>query len=83
MSDLHNLLIERVTRLESDYQPFGKVQRWEKEDEEYPDCSMGCKHYKTLSGELGADWGVCTNIHAKRFSLLTFEHQTGKGCFEK
>jgi len=83
MSDLHNLLIERVTRLESDYQPFGKVERWEKEDEEYPDCSMGCKHYKTLSGELGADWGVCVNPNSRRFAFLTFEHQAGKDCFEK
>lgn len=83
MSDLHYLLIDKVKRLESDYHPFGKVERWEKEDEDYPDCSMGCKHYRKLEGELGFDWGVCINKESPRFSLLTFEHQAGKNCFEK
>lgn len=82
MSDLHYLLIDKVTRQDSDYQPFGKVKRWEKEDEEYPDCSMGCKYYIKLEGELGSDWGICSNKDSKRFSLLTFEHQAGKGCYQ-
>jgi len=40
-------------------------------------------HYKTLPGELGADWGVCINKNAPRFGLLTFEHQAGLDCFER
>lgn len=82
MSDLHQSLIQTVIRCETDYHPFGKVKRWEKEDEEYPDCSMGCKYYIKLEGKMGADWGVCSNKHSKRFSLLTFEHQAGKSCFQ-
>lgn len=81
--NLHEELMFVVVRLLSDYEPFGKVKRWEKDDEEYPDCSMGCKHYKTLSGELGADWGVCINRESRRFGFLTFEHQAGKNCFER
>ena len=44
---------------------------------EAADCSCGCKHYVTLAGALGADWGVCTNPWSPRAGLLTFEHQ---GC---
>jgi len=32
--------------------------------------------------ELAYDWGVCSKQGAPRAGLLTFEHQTGKGCFE-
>lgn len=81
-SELHNELMHVVVRLNSDYYPFGLVDRWKDEEQSYPDCSMGCKHFKTLSGELGADWGVCTNRNSKRFGFLTFEHQAGKDCFE-
>ena len=28
------------------------------------------------------DWGVCSKLGAPRAGLLTFEHQTGRGCFE-
>lgn len=80
--ELHEELMHVVVRLPSDYYPYGLVDRWKDEDQPYPDCSMGCKHYKTLSGELGADWGVCTNRESKRFGFLTFEHQAGKDCFE-
>lgn len=80
--NLHEELMFVVVRLLSDYKPFGNVERWADKDKNYPDCSMGCKHFKTLSGELGADWGVCTNRKAKRFGFLTFEHQAGFDCFE-
>ena len=53
MSNLHEELMFNVVKLSSDYKPFGKVERWENENEEYPDCSMGCKHYRKLEGELG------------------------------
>ncbi|NBW57713.1 hypothetical protein EBR43_08010 [bacterium] len=82
MSELHDKLIEKTVRLNSDYHPFGELDRWKNEEENYPDCSMGCKHYRTLQGELGADWGVCVKITSPRFGLLTFEHQAGKDCFE-
>lgn len=80
--DLHNELMFVVVKLPNDYEPFGKVKRWEDPNKEYPDCSMGCKFYKTLSGELGQDWGVCVNRSSYRFGLLTFEHQAGKECFK-
>ncbi|MGH7577399.1 MAG: DUF3027 domain-containing protein, partial [Longimicrobiales bacterium] len=41
------------------------------------DCSSGCQFYLPLDGELGADWGVCTNPASHRAGKLTFEHQ---GC---
>jgi len=83
MSELHEELLHVVVRLPKDYDPFGDVKRWENPEENYPDCSMGCKYYKTLSGELGSDWGVCVNRNSHRFGFLTFEHQAGKDCFEK
>ena len=30
-----------------------------------------------IKGELGNDWGVCSNRNSHRYGLLTFEHQ---GC---
>ena len=38
----HDHLLEIVVKKEEDYEPFGKVIRWENENENYPDCSMGC-----------------------------------------
>jgi len=78
---LHEDLINRVTRLPADYDPFGTVKRWEDENKNYPDCSMGCKYFKALEGELGMDWGVCVKQNNYRFGLLTFEHQAGFDCF--
>lgn len=76
----HNYLVDNIVikKLE-DYQPWGKVKRWENEDQGYPDCSMGCKYYLKLQGNFGNDWGVCSNIKSHRCGLLTFEHQ---GCLE-
>jgi hypothetical protein len=79
----HSDLLEVMTKLSSDYKPWGDVERWADESKNYPDCSMGCLHYKTLVGELGADWGVCINKSSPRFGLLTFEHQAGLNCFEQ
>ena len=52
----HNHLLKILIKKEEDYEPFGKVIRWENESEYYPDCSMGCKYFNKLDGELGADW---------------------------
>ena len=73
----HDYLLEMVKRLPEDYKPFGELERWANPEEEYPDCSMGCKYFIELKGELGNDWGVCCNKNSHRYSLLTFEHQ---GC---
>jgi len=80
--NLQTVLRKRAT----DYLPWGKVKRWENEKEDYPDCSMGCKHFKPLYNAkttVDCDFGVCTNSKSPRCGLLTFEHQAGKGCFEK
>lgn len=71
-----------VKRLPTDYTDYGgTVERW-KDGDDYPDCSGGCRWFATLEGDLGYDWGVCTKVGAPRQGLLTFEHQTGRGCFE-
>jgi len=82
-NELHNELMHVVVRLPQDYEPFGTVKRWEDDNKNYPDCSMGCRYYKPLKGELGQDWGVCVNRNNYRFGLLTFEHMSGVTCFEK
>ena len=68
---MHNRLLQVVRRLDSDYEPFGRAER------EGSDCSCGCRHFVKLAGEVGDDWGVCTNPESSRAGLLTFEHQ---GC---
>jgi hypothetical protein len=37
---------------------------------------LHCRHYVELSGELGADWGACTNEHSQYDGKLVFEHWT-------
>ena len=81
--DLHSHLLKIIQTLPSDYKPWGSVERWEDENQSYPDCSSGCKHYLILEGDLGYDWGVCSNKNSPRAGLLTFEHQAGYGCFEQ
>lgn len=81
--ELHNELMHVVVRLPQDYEPFGSVKRWEDPDKSYPDCSMGCKYYRLLEGDLGQDWGICVNRNNYRFGFLTFEHQAGFSCFKK
>ena len=77
MSRLHDHLWGICKKLPGDYDPWGKVIRWEDDNQAYPDCSGGCKWYLTLEGRIGADWGVCANPYSHRAGLLTFEHQ---GC---
>jgi len=79
----HAHLLSIVPRLPTDYSDYGgEVVRWAEDDAAYPDCSCGCLWAAWLSGTLGGDWCVCTNPQAPRRGLLTFEHQTGKDCFE-
>lgn len=77
----HADLLMIVKKLPTDYDGFGDVQRWAYGDN-YPDCSCGCRWAAWLGGSLGTDWCVCTKPGAPRQGLLTFEHQTGRGCFE-
>jgi hypothetical protein len=78
----HAHLLGIVARLPSDYSDYGgAVERWADADGAYPDCSCGCLWAAWLAGTLGGDWCVCTNPHAPRRALLTFEHQTGADCF--
>ena len=77
MDDEHNHLLRIVTKLRGDFQPMGSIDR---DCGAYRgDCSCGCKFYIPLKGELGNDWGVCSNPESKRCGLLTFEHQ---GCLD-
>ena len=72
-----------VKILPTDYSDYGgSVVRWEYEGVDYPDCSCGCRWFLPLEGALSTDWGVCNNPDAPRAGLLTFEHQTGRGCYE-
>jgi hypothetical protein len=75
----HDQLLSVCIYLPDDYTPYGSLQRWEHEEQGYPDCSCGCRWYVKLAGELGDDWGVCTNPRSHRTGLLTFEHQ---GCLQ-
>jgi hypothetical protein len=75
----HHRLLRLVKELPQDYQPWGNIDR-ENVDGKGKfgfDCSCGCKYYRELDGQLGMDWGVCTNPKSHRVGLLTFEHQ---GC---
>jgi len=70
---------QSVKTLESDYSDYGgNIVRWETNDN-YPDCSCGCKYF----WKLDSDWGVCLKQQTPRAGLLTFEHQAGYQCFEK
>ena len=74
---LHWRLFAEVVDLDPrDWSPYGLLDR-DHPDVSGADCSVGCKHYLTLPGELGFDWGVCTNPASHRVGRLTFEHQ---GC---
>ena len=82
MSIKHEQLCGLAPVLPTDYTDYGgKVERW-KDGDDYPDCAAGCRWFVPLQGRLGMDWGVCAKRNAPRAGLLTFEHQTGRGCFE-
>ena len=73
-----------VKVLPTDYTDYGgEVERWADETGDYPDCGSSCRWFAPLAGGLGMDWGVCANPNAPRAGLLTWEHQTGRGCFER
>jgi hypothetical protein len=74
--DRHSALHDVVKRLPSDFEPYGERSR---DDEWGPDCSVGCRWFIALEGELRHDWGICHNPASPRCGLLTFEHQ---GCRE-
>jgi len=72
-------LPDAITILKSDYADYGgEVVRWENPDEDYPDCSGGCKWF----AKVDSDFGICRKPDGPREGLLTFEHQAGKDCFE-
>ena len=79
----HARLIALMPRRPEDYEPWGDVERYADPDLGYPDCSGGCKWASWLENELGGDWCVCTNPKSHRVGLLTYEHQSGFGCFEQ
>ncbi len=70
---MHEHLWTLCRRLPSDFQPYGLRDR--DAEECWQNCSCGCRHYLPLRGELGYDWGVCSNARSPRAGLLTFEHQ--------
>jgi len=70
---MHNKFLKIVRTLETDYEPYGKVER------DVSDCSCGCRHFAKLAGQVGEEWGVCSNPESARAGLLTLEHQ---GCTE-
>ena len=77
-----------VRVLPTDYSDYGgMVERWADETLDYPDCSSGCKYWRPLHDlerdSADGDWGVCLNKNSLRAGLLTWEHQTGRDCFEK
>ena len=63
---MHEKLLKIVRTLETDYEPYGKVER------DSSDCSCGCRHFVKLAGDVGEEWGVCANPEAARAWLLTF-----------
>jgi len=72
---LHKKLLELIViKVSSDFEPFGSRSRQENWG---PDCSCSCKFFLKLEGDLGSDWGVCSNHQSPRKGLLTHEHQ---GC---
>jgi len=76
MRTTHEHLWTLVKRLPSDFEPYGQRDR---EEDEGPDCSCGCRHFHPLAGERAYDWGICTSPRSPRASLLTFEHMGCKG----
>jgi hypothetical protein len=78
-----NDLFQCLRVLSTDYEDYGgKVHRWADPDQDYPDCSAGCKFFVPLADPYRCDWGVCSKPGAPRAGLLTWEHQAGFGCFE-
>jgi hypothetical protein len=72
--------------LPTDYATYGgEVVRWQKEDENYPDCSCQCRYFTRLEHSQmvsDPDFGVCMNPDSARAGMLTFEHQAGYQCHD-
>ena len=64
---MHEKLLKIVRTLETDYEPYGKVEQ------DNSDCSCGCRHFVKLAGDAGEEWGVCANPDSARAGLLTFD----------
>jgi hypothetical protein len=79
----HTHLLGIMKVLPTDYADRGGTIERGHGDETYPDCSSGCRWAVWLGGPFADDWCVCANPKSPRLGLLTFEHQTGYGCFEK
>ena len=73
---MHDKLFQIVSRLETDFEPFGRVTQ-----DGHPDCSNGCRHFVKLAHGAADQWGVCGNHLSPRAGMLTFEHQ-GCAAFE-
>lgn len=72
---MRNKLLRVLRKLDTDFKPFGKA------DPAESDCGAGCRHLLGFTGEVGCEWGVCTNPASPRSGLLTFVHQ-GCAAFE-
>ena len=70
----HKQLWQIAKKLPSDFEPYGERSR---DDDFGPDCSVGCRWFHPVEGDLKGDWGTCFNPDSPRAGLLTFEHQ---GC---
>ena len=57
---MHEKLLKIVRTLETDYEPYGKVEQ------DNSDCSCGCRHFVKLAGDAGEEWGVCANPDSAR-----------------
>lgn len=77
--EAHWRLMAEVLELDPrDWDGYGLLDRWEGSYHgNSGDCSCACVQYRPLAGDLGTDWGVCTNPASHRVGKLTFEHQ---GC---
>ncbi len=75
----HWRLFAEVVELDPrDWDGYVLLDRWAEGYAGNPgDCSSGCAYYRPLEGELGSDWGLCSNPASHRRGKLTFEHQ---GC---
>jgi hypothetical protein len=88
MSDAHDRWIRRLRTTWPEGVPAqepaalepgvsGPVEPWPEtwRDEMVKQC-LHCLYYVELSGDLGADWGACTNELSQYDGDLVFEHWT-------
>lgn len=84
--DSNKRIFKIIQVLPTDYATYGgEIERWQKEDEAYPDCSCHCRYFIRLEHvqfSANPDFGVCMNQHSARAGMLTFEHQAGYHCYD-